>query len=86
MRRYDKNGPLAMGFNLIFLVFILAPLVVVCLVAFTDKGSRLPTRATCPCRGTDSRCAGLSRYSTTRNSSMLSGTAFTWQSAPRRWR
>jgi putative spermidine/putrescine transport system permease protein len=38
MRRYDKNGPLAMGFNLIFLVFILAPLVVVCLVAFTDKG------------------------------------------------
>ena len=38
MRRYDKNGPLAVGFNFIFLVFILAPLVVVCLVAFTDKG------------------------------------------------
>ena len=29
MRRYDKNGPLALGFNFIFLVFILAPLVVV---------------------------------------------------------
>ncbi len=38
MKQYDKNGPLALSFNAIFLIFILAPLVVVCLVAFTDKG------------------------------------------------
>ncbi|MCP4392626.1 MAG: ABC transporter permease subunit, partial [Gammaproteobacteria bacterium] len=38
MKRFDKNGPLALGFNLVFLVFLIAPLVVVCLVAFTDKG------------------------------------------------
>ena len=38
MKRYDKNGPLALAFNFVFLIFILAPLIVVCLVAFTDKG------------------------------------------------
>ena len=38
MNRHDKNGPLALSFNALFLTFILAPLVVVCLVAFTDKG------------------------------------------------
>jgi len=38
MKRYDKNGPIAWTFNMVFLIFLLAPLVVVCLVAFTDKG------------------------------------------------
>ncbi len=38
MKRYDKNGVLALSFNALFLTFILAPLIVVCLVAFTDKG------------------------------------------------
>ena len=38
MKRYYKNGPLGLVYNFIFIVFILAPLVVVCLVAFTDKG------------------------------------------------
>lgn len=38
MKRYDKNGPLGLSFNIIFIIFILAPLIVVCLVAFTDKG------------------------------------------------
>lgn len=38
------NGPLALAFHTLFIVFILAPLVVVCLVAFTDKGYlSLPT-------------------------------------------
>lgn len=38
MKRYDKNGALALSFNALFLIFILAPLIVVCLVAFTGKG------------------------------------------------
>ncbi|WP_250536755.1 ABC transporter permease [Caballeronia sp. AZ10_KS36] len=33
-----QNGPLALVFNALFLAFILAPLAVVMLVAFTDKG------------------------------------------------
>lgn len=33
-----QNGPLALVFNALFLTFILAPLAVVMLVAFTDKG------------------------------------------------
>jgi putative spermidine/putrescine transport system permease protein len=33
-----QNGPLALLFNALFLSFILAPLIVVMLVAFTDKG------------------------------------------------
>jgi putative spermidine/putrescine transport system permease protein len=38
MKRYDKNGSIAFIFNGVFLAFILAPLIVVCLVSFTDKG------------------------------------------------
>ena len=34
----SKNAPLALAFNLVFMIFMLAPLVVVCLVAFTSKG------------------------------------------------
>lgn len=34
----NKNSPLALVFHIAFLVFMLAPLVVVCLVAFTPKG------------------------------------------------
>lgn len=34
----NKNSPLALIFNVLFLTFMLAPLVVVCLVAFTSKG------------------------------------------------
>ena len=38
------NGPLALIFHALFVTFILAPLVVVCVVAFTDKGYlSLPT-------------------------------------------
>jgi len=33
-----RNGPLALIFHTLFITFTLAPLVVVCLVAFTDKG------------------------------------------------
>ena len=33
-----KNGPLALIFHALFVTFILAPLVVVCVVAFTEKG------------------------------------------------
>lgn len=33
-----KNSPLALAFNAAFMVFMLAPLVVICLVSFTDKG------------------------------------------------
>lgn len=40
----NKNSPLALIFNAIFLTFMLAPLVVICLVAFTSKGYiSLPT-------------------------------------------
>jgi putative spermidine/putrescine transport system permease protein len=34
----SKNGPIALIFHTAFIVFMLAPLVVVCLVAFTSKG------------------------------------------------
>ena len=34
----SKNSPLALIFHGMFLIFILAPLVIVCLVAFTGKG------------------------------------------------
>jgi len=34
----SKNSPLALVFNFAFMIFMLAPLVVVCLVAFTSKG------------------------------------------------
>ena len=33
-----KNAPLALAFNAVFIAFMLAPLVIVCLVAFTSKG------------------------------------------------
>ena len=40
----SKNSPLALIFNALFLTFMLAPLVIVCLVAFTSKGFiSLPT-------------------------------------------
>ena len=40
----NKNSPLALVFNAIFITFMLAPLVVICLVAFTSKGYiSLPT-------------------------------------------
>ncbi len=43
--RYDRNGVGAIAFHVVFLVFILAPLVVVCLVAFTpDDFLSIPTR------------------------------------------
>ncbi|MXP62453.1 ABC transporter permease [Roseomonas sp. M0104] len=38
MPRNDRNGAVAIGFHLLFIAFILAPLVVVVLVSFTDKG------------------------------------------------
>ncbi len=34
----NRNGPLANAFHALFLVFMLAPIVVVCLVAFTPEG------------------------------------------------
>lgn len=34
----NRNGPLANAFHTLFLVFMLAPIVVVCLVAFTPEG------------------------------------------------
>ncbi len=40
----SKNGPIALAFHTLFIIFILAPLVIVCLVAFTSKGYlSLPT-------------------------------------------
>ena len=40
----NKNSPIALVFNAIFITFMLAPLVVICLVAFTSKGYiSLPT-------------------------------------------
>ena len=34
----NRNGPLALIFHGLFLVFMLAPIVIVCLVAFTPEG------------------------------------------------
>ncbi|GGA99420.1 ABC transporter permease [Brucella endophytica] len=34
----SKNGPLALIFHTVFMIFMLAPIVVVCLVAFTPEG------------------------------------------------
>ena len=34
----NRNGPLSLAFHGLFIAFILAPLVVVVLVSFTDKG------------------------------------------------
>ena len=34
----SRNSPLALLFNVLFMTFMLAPLIVVCLVAFTSKG------------------------------------------------
>lgn len=40
-----RNGPLACAFHLAFIVFMLAPLAIVCIVAFTPEGYlSLPTR------------------------------------------
>lgn len=41
---YVKNGPIGLIFHTLFILFILAPLVMVCAVAFTDQGFiSLPT-------------------------------------------
>jgi putative spermidine/putrescine transport system permease protein len=34
----SRNGPLALAFHALFVVFMLAPIVIVCLVAFTPEG------------------------------------------------
>ena len=34
----NRNGPFALVFHGLFLVFMLAPIVIVCLVAFTPEG------------------------------------------------
>jgi len=40
----SRNGPLALGFHGLVVVFMMAPLVVVCLVAFTPENTlSLPT-------------------------------------------
>lgn len=39
-----KNGPIALAFNALVVTFVLAPLVIVCLVAFTPHTTlSLPT-------------------------------------------
>src|SRR5262249_49946009 len=41
----SRNGPLALAFHALFIAFVLAPIVIVCLVAFTPEGYlSLPTR------------------------------------------
>ena len=43
----SRNGPLALAFNAAFVIFMLAPLVIVCAVAFTPQGYlSLPTPST----------------------------------------
>ncbi|MCF5601991.1 ABC transporter permease, partial [Pseudomonas syringae] len=40
----SKNGPLALSFHALVVMFMMAPLVVVCLVAFTPENTlSLPT-------------------------------------------
>src|SRR3954464_1454554 len=40
----SRNGPLALAFHALFIAFILAPIIIVCLVAFTPEGFlSLPT-------------------------------------------
>ena len=41
----NRNGPIALAFHVLFITFILAPIVIVCVVAFTPEGYlSLPTR------------------------------------------
>ena len=41
----SRNGPLALAFHALFVSFILAPILIVCAVAFTPEGFlSLPTR------------------------------------------
>jgi putative spermidine/putrescine transport system permease protein len=41
----NRNGPIALAFHVLFITFILAPIVIVCAVAFTPEGYlSLPTR------------------------------------------
>jgi putative spermidine/putrescine transport system permease protein len=41
----SRNGPLSLAFHTLFIAFILAPIVIVCIVAFTPEGYlSLPTR------------------------------------------
>ncbi len=43
--QYAKNGPIALGFNFLVIAFILAPLLIVCVVAFTpDTTLSIPTQ------------------------------------------
>lgn len=64
----SRNGPLALIFHTIFVIVMVAPILVVCLVAFTPEGFlSLPTNGF--------RCAGSGRSPTIPNSSMLSGSA-----------
>ena len=35
----QKNGPIALAFNFLVVAFVLAPLVIVCLVAFTPEST-----------------------------------------------
>ena len=61
-----RNGPLALAFHALFIGFIFAPLLIVCVVAFTPLGYiSLPTDG--------SRCAGSPPSSTIRASSARSG-------------
>ena len=40
----SRNGPIALVFHALFIAFILAPIVIVCVVAFTPEGYlSLPT-------------------------------------------
>jgi putative spermidine/putrescine transport system permease protein len=41
----SRNGPLALAFHALFILFVLAPIAIVCLVAFTPEGYlSIPTR------------------------------------------
>ena len=41
----SRNGPLALAFHALFIVFMLAPILIVCAVAFTPEGYlSFPTR------------------------------------------
>src|SRR4029078_4675211 len=51
--RMSRNGPLALAFHALFIAFVLAPIVIVCAVAFTPEGYlSLPTH------GLSLRCFG----------------------------
>lgn len=73
-----RNGPIGLVFHTLFILFILAPIVMVCAVAFTSEGF-----ISLPSGGLSLRW--FRAILTTRVLSKHSGSAWGWGPCRRRW-